>query len=34
MTENIFLDKSNYVRIPVSQLKEGMFVAELLVLPG
>ncbi|MCB1668878.1 MAG: HD-GYP domain-containing protein [Porticoccaceae bacterium] len=29
MTENIFLDKSNYVRIPVSQLKEGMFVAEL-----
>jgi len=29
MTKNIFLDTSNYIRIPVSQLKEGMFIAEL-----
>jgi HD-GYP domain-containing protein (c-di-GMP phosphodiesterase class II) len=29
MSENIFLDKSNYTRIPVSNLKLGMFVAEL-----
>ena len=29
MADNVFLDKSNYTRIPASNLKIGMFVAEL-----